>query len=463
MEDADPPQADEDSAEAGGPGAVRAAERPAEPQPGWSIAVRAVITVLLGAALLGVGARIAVFLKSLRAAPVRAPVSTARTAVRTLEARAQDHRETMLGYGRVRALRSADVPAEIGAVVVWLRPGLEAGVSVSEGDELVRLDPRDTEAALAASEARVHVAEATRARAAADLSGYQAQIGAAERELAIAQEELSRIRALVPRAASPADVDRQRLQVTAREQSLAGLRARRSTSAADVSRAESEIRAAQTDVARARLDLSRAVVRAPFAGVVVERGARLGQRVAPGIALVSLVDLSRVEVPVALPASQKPSVSVGAAARLRVAGTDQVFHAGVVARVSPLIDARSRTFDVYVEVEGTSGSPVPSPGTFVAAEVAGRTTRDCIAIPRVAFVGDVVYVVADVLREGEEGDEALVEERRPVLARLLPDVALVASGIEVGERIVVTNVEQLANGTRVRIVREADGAPSADR
>lgn len=52
------------------------------------------------------------------------------------------------------------------------------------------------------------------------------------------------------------------------------------------------------------------------------------------------------------------------------------------------------------------------------------------------------------------GAEAIVQERVPVVARRLPEVALVRSGLQSGDLLVVTNLEQVAGGGRVRLVGE---------
>ena len=50
--------------------------------------------------------------------------------------------------------------------------------------------------------------------------------------------------------------------------------------------------------------------------------------------------------------------------------------------------------------------------------------------------------------------------RFPVIRKRLADVALVDSGLEQGEEVILTNVEEIADGSKVTIVVEA--APVAD-
>ncbi len=409
-----------------------------------------VVSAVLIVVFLAVGAFAFLMLKGMKEEPQKGATSPIRTSVRVLALERGTHTEVISGYGRVRALEMARVPAEVAGTVIWLREGLEAGASVTANEELVRLDDRDAKNRLAVLEARRRQAEASRVRARVDQDGLVAQIREAETELAAAERELDRIRGMVPHAASKSDVDRQRIAVSARRQILAALETRSGTAGADVTRADADIAAAGADLAQAQLDLERTTIRAPFAGVIEMRHARIGERVTPGTTLVDLVDLSRIEVPVELPASRHADVEPGVAATLNVPGREDLRWSGDIARVDPSVDPETRTFAAYIEITSAGETRVPAPGSFVTATVTGRSTPDCFAVPREAFVGDVVYVAR------MDGEEAVIEERRPTILRRLADVALVREGLAKGELVVITNVEQVADGSRVRVVRQAD-------
>ena len=90
-----------------------------------------------------------------------------------------------------------------------------------------------------------------------------------------------------------------------------------------------------------------------------------------------------------------------------------------------------------------------------------------IALPRVAFVGKRIFVATPEVYLllwffPVPSDGAEIGKRIPVVARLLPEVALVTAGVKPGERVVVTNLEQIADGSRVTLVEDAEhGTPSA--
>ncbi len=428
--------------------------------------LRLVPTLLLVALALGAGVAGFAALARQRKEPARSPTAVPRTAVRAPAVARATHRETLTGYGRARPLRRARVAAELAATVLRVAPELEAGTRVASGTALVWLDDRDARAAAAGATARVAAARAALERAEADAAAVTEQHAAASGELAAARRELARVRGLVPQAASASEVDAQQMVVSVREQTTLALAGRLRTTAADVAARAADVRAAEAAEAAAALDVERSVVRAPWDGVIVSRAAQPGERVTPGAVLFDLVDPARVEVAVALPAARFGDVAAGAAASVRLHEDGAAVWSGSVARVAPAVDAERSTFDVFLEIEARaadSGAPVP-PGAFVVAEVAGRTTADVFAVPREALVGDRLFVVelGAALADGGGRHEAVVHERRPHVARRLPDVVLVDSGLEPGERVVVTAVDRVAEGTHVIVLADAEGDAPAD-
>ncbi|MHC4861574.1 MAG: efflux RND transporter periplasmic adaptor subunit, partial [Planctomycetota bacterium] len=270
-------------------------------------------------------------------------------------------------------------------------------------------------------------------------------------DLDAASRELERIRGLVREGVETRSaLDRQVSAKSAKERLVAELESREATAKNDLVSAVADVDVAGAAFAQAKNDLERTVIRSPYTGRIEARHAELGSRVAPGSLLFRIVDLSRVEVPVALAASRYGEVAPGAKARVRLTEGGDVVWEGTVSRLSPSVNSRDRTFLVYLEVAASAGeAPVP-PGAFVLAEIDGLRHADVIPVPRGAFVEDRLYLAAPA-----DDGEALIREVRPDVRRLLPDVALLSGGVEPGERIVVTSLEQIAAGSRVILVRES--------
>ena len=122
---------------------------------------------------------------------------------------------------------------------------------------------------------------------------------------------------------------------------------------------------------------------------------------------------------------------------------------GEVARIAPQIDDQDRTFFAYLSIVGAEGGPPVPAGAFVVAEIAGETHEGVIVVPRSALVGGVLYVAVP---EDTASGDSIVERRLPAIRRLLTNEVLLDGGVEPGERIVVTNVEKVAHGSRVVVI-----------
>jgi len=436
------------------------------PPPPSDLARRVLLTIFVGGAILGLGFGGSYALTLMKEEPSRAKRPRVRTAVRVEAARHGAHRELLTGYGRARALRRADVPAEIAATVVWISPNLDAGRRVRAGEELVRLDPRDAEAQTRVAEARLAQADAKLLRAKSDEASLAAQESVAQRELDASRRELERLLDLVSKATSESEVDSQRMAVAFREQSVIGLVGRRAAADADGRAAKAEANAARAQLEIARHDLARAVVRAPYDGSIVARSAQLGERVAAGAALFSIVDLGHVEVPVSLPASRHGEVAVGAKAVLRLHEGGDAVWTGTVTRLAPAVDTERRTFDAFLDIVGEQGGkPAPvAPGSFAVVTIEGRVTENVVVVPREAYVADALYVAEPIGAPDKKtgAREAVVHELRPEVVRRLPDVVLVRDGLPDGSLVIVTSVDQVADGARVLLLPEDDGGDAAD-
>ena len=117
---------------------------------------------------------------------------------------------------------------------------------------------------------------------------------------------------------------------------------------------------------------------------------------------------------------------------------------------TPGVNTTDRTFFVYLELSG-EGEGAIAPGTFVVATVSGRLFKNVIPITRTAFLDDSVFVV-------DGGSPARARQRDVEIFVRLSHIALVRNGLEPGDRLIVTNLEQIADGTIVIIAEERSGS-----
>jgi len=417
--------------------------------------LRFLVSLGLIAVLVLAGRLAFLHLSSLYAPPEKTAVAQPRTAVRVMTVSRQDYTEVISGYGLARALRLTDVQAEVVGLVKWISPDLEAGEAVEEGAVLVKLDDRDLVEAVTSGQAALEEAEAAVESLRIDLEGINRQLIVAREEYDASKRELERVQKLAESGnVALSAVDRQVLQTSLRERAVLELEMRERANRPAMDRAQAAVKLRKSQLAQARNNLSRAEIKAPYAGRIEERYVQFGTRVGPGSPLFRILDLSVIEVAIALGASHFGDVAAGSKASISLTDNGPVVWAGEIARLSPSVDSQDRTFQAFLEVKGDGNGAVIPPGGFVVAEIEGPAYENVIVVPRAAFLQRKLFVAERP--NGSEG-EAVVRERRPDVRKVLADVVLIHDGIQPGEEIVLTNVEEIADDSRVLLV--TDGAP----
>jgi RND family efflux transporter MFP subunit len=120
--------------------------------------------------------------------------------------------------------------------------------------------------------------------------------------------------------------------------------------------AEARQRAAGAQLSVAKKALEDTVVRAPIAGVVAQRLAQPGERVAVDGKILSLVDLAELEVEAAVPAGDIPAIRVGQEVSFAVEGFEGREFKGRVDRIAPAAMAGSRSIMVYAVLPNRDGA-----------------------------------------------------------------------------------------------------------
>jgi multidrug resistance efflux pump len=296
------------------------------------------------------------------------------------------------GYGTARAMRRADVPAQVSARVVERPVWLEPGVSVKAGQVLLRLDPLDF--TLASDSARTSIAslQAQIDGLTAESASLTRQIELASEEVEIARRDADRASDVIGRGAgSESEIDawtaalrRAERSKTTLEQAMQQIPSRMRDLQSRIASQEAALRQAEENVART------AIV-SPIDGVVQDVQLRPGEWAGAGRVVVSVVDLSLIEVPVRLPAQASASVRPGDVADLRQQRESATAWSGVVSRVAPEADAGTRSIVAFVEVPNT-GAALLRPGQFMVATVREQSQEDGLVVPRRAVRGGRVFL-----------------------------------------------------------------------
>ncbi len=395
----------------------------------------------LSFAVIGLGIAGYILLGMLRQAPTSKPAETRARLVETVAVQAETGAVPVRGSGFVEARREVALAARVGGSITAVSDRLEAGLTVSEGEMLVQLDPRPFEAAL--EQARAD-AEATRA------------------EIRFLNQQIERVATLNQGGFASEerrdDLASQRAQATAR-----------------LARLEAQVRARE-------LDLEFTTISAPFDGRILSEAAAEGAVVQIGAELARLYATDVLEVVIALEASRAGLVpdlwtvaglepSDRASATLTVDYGGQRFAwTGSVARVEADIDRGTRTVDVVVAVPdpdrpgqrilgraapGLGDAPFLRPGMFAEVVIAGQTLEDRFSIPPGALrADDTVWVVS--------ADNTLEIIGVQVVDEGSETVSVVSGDLDAGDRAIISALPFAVEGMPVREAPQSDEAAAED-
>jgi RND family efflux transporter MFP subunit len=303
--------------------------------------------------------------------------------------------------GLLRPAVEAALRAEVSGTVIAAPP--EPGTQVERGQVLVRFD----ESAVADAE---HAAGSA--------------VAAARRDLALARRDAARYRRLADAGA-----------LAPREAETAA----RAAAAARAALADAEARLSSARSAR-----QRAVVRAPFDGVVSARAVKAGDVVQPGAPLVTVIDPASMRLEAAVPADRAGEIALGQPVEFEVTGYGERRFAGTIARISPVADPATGQVGVVAELPNLDAGLIG--GLHAEGRVVTRRGHGLV-VPLAAI--DRRQLAPAVLRL----DGGAVE-RVPVTLGLVDPVGervIVAAGLSPGDLLLVGGARELAPGTRVEV------------
>jgi RND family efflux transporter MFP subunit len=337
--------------------------------------------------------------------------------------------------GTLTAQEDAEVAAEI-AGRVEATP-VERGSPVAAGAELIRIAAAEVQAQ--AAEARANAAQIEARLGLAGGAPFQVErvpeVANAKAASDLATTEFERVRMLQERQlVSQSEFDQRRSQMDAALRQY------------DVARngAEQQFQALQAAQARVRLAekaVADTIVRAPFAGVVVERLVSAGDYVTRGMKVVSIVRIDPLRVELTVPQQYVAAVSAGGAVAFEVDAYPGETFTGQVRFVSPSVKAETRA--LMVEAVVPNRDHRLKPGFFATARIEQASTQPAILVPstavRTVSGTQRVFVVT--------GDR--VEERVVMTGQMVDGLIEIATGLKTGERVAADGVEQLVDGVRV--------------
>ncbi len=323
--------------------------------------------------------------------------------------------------GEVVPAQEIVLQPEVAGRVIWLHAQLAAGGHLKKGEILLKIDSRDYSLAVAERQAQVD-------KARVDLQLEEGRGVVAQKEWALLDGQIE-----TSTSGKALALREPQLQV-----------------------AKVALQAAEAGLAKARLNLSRTVLRAPFDAYVQAESVDLGQVISQASRVATLVGTESVWIATSFGVDDLHWIQLpdsdgrgGATAKITYSvGSIEHHYEATVLRLSGELDRVGRMAKLVLEVKDPFRRDAPSDmPLFVGAYVD-------VAIESVAEVS-LVQIPRGVLREGERvyvvGEDGILHIRDLNIVFRDEDFVYASSGLSADEKVTATPLDHPIDGMKVRI------------
>ena len=389
-------------------------------------------------------------------------------------------RARAIAYGNVEPSVLLKAKSEVAGKIAYIHPQLRQGGSLAKGTVVLRIEPTTFEFSLTQSEAGLAGSESSLRQLEVEEKSTQGSLEIAQKNLAVGEKELQRIQSIwEKKLVSRSTVDIEEQKVLQLRQQVADLQGKLASFASKKAATEAQIRQSQTTVGEKQDTLGRTEVRLPFDARIGEVTVEQGEFVPVGGQLFEALGTRSVEINAQLPIKhfrpllssmqhsaldiQNPTNFQDALNQLRleahvrlVGDTDDVKWEGKLLRISESIDPVRDTLGLVVAVDKPYEGVIPGKrppllkGMYVSVEFLAPA-QDQLVIPRNAIHQGRVYVATP---------ENTLSIRPVKVSFSNGNQAVIKSGLEEGEHIILTDVIPVIEGLPIKPISTSNDEPS---
>jgi multidrug efflux pump subunit AcrA (membrane-fusion protein) len=421
---------------------------------------------------LAVAVGVAVILVKAKAPLEHVAVEMPSRVVETITTREIPFRTRITAYGNVEPAITLNSMAEVSGKISYVHPNLKSGETIPAGTLVVRIDAEDYALSLKQTQEDLKASQSSLRELEEEEKSTRRSLQLAQKNLEVGEAELARIqdvykKQLVAKTAMDAEQQKAiqlRQQVEDLQGRLNGYESRRQSIAAQIARAEQEVQNRTTILGRTQITL-------PFDARIGAVSIDKTEFVTVGSPLFEAIDLKGVEISAQLPLDSMRKLvshlenrtevsrqfiqtggrineSLGLSARVRLVNEmpGAVWDARVL-RISEAIDPTRQTLGIVVGIDNPYEKIIPGKrppllkGMYTAVELFAPV-RPALVIPRKAIHQGRVYIAS--------AEDRLVI--RPVEVQLIQgDLAVIRSGIEVDERVIITDLIPVIEGMPLQV------------
>lgn len=330
------------------------------------------------------------------------------------------HKVVVAAMGTVIPAREIILESRVAGEIVAIHPEFTVGGFLDKGSEILRIDPEDYQLAVTLAQAKIKDSESV-------LKVVQEEAAASEEEWRLlykANPQGYKIPALV--AKKP-----------------------------QLEAAKAKLAADGADLQKAKLNLARTRIRAPFNAIVRAKQVDIGSQVSSQEHLAELVGTDTYWIRASIPIDRLswiliPGNSAGSGSRVRISYRNGYELAGTVIKLLGDLETEGRMARILVEVQDPLGLKIKGKyqlplliGEYVRIEIEGRELQNVYRIPRSALRDDSNIWIAS--------DDGRLEIRSVKTLWRDAQTVVLAEGLEPNSRLIVSDLAAPVNGMPVKV------------
>ena len=429
-----------------------------------------IIPVFCGIALL-------IFMKVSKNEPARTEGKERVQTVRVIGVEKTDIVPRVLAYGYVQADRTWEAISEVSGKVIFVHENLKKGHFIKQGELLLKIDTTSYGLAETKGHADLMNVDAKLKELEQSRRNIERLLATEKKSLAIASQELERKRELFRNGyLSSSDLEKEETNFLGRQTAVNNLQNSLDLIPSQQKALLAQKKSGESTVSERQLAVAKTEIFAPFNCRLSAVNTELDQFAQAGMVLLKAESVDRAEIPVQLTPlnllslmpeqyekiiTDMPDVdkirramAITAKIRLKVNESLKVEWDGWFSRTSESLDLKTGTLTAYITVDNPYENVIPGKrpplltNMYVEVTLKGRTVHQQLVVPRSAVHDSRIFICNQ--------DNRL--EIRPVTVKFhAGDLAVIDSGLEQGQILVLSDVVPAINGMRLKpVVSETD-------
>lgn len=207
--------------------------------------------------------------------------------------------------------------------------------------------------------------------------------------------------------------------------------------------AKANLNSANVEIANLKDSLAKTVITAPISGTINDKSVNMGQYVQTGTELAQIENISSVYAVIQVNQTDAKYIKAGQQAQVKLGESNSTTYEGAVNSIDVSADPSARVFNCKVLINNPDQAL--HPGVFAQVNIPIDQNQKTITIPLNALTGSAGEYSVFVLQKG------VARKHSISIGRIVKDSAEVISGLQVGEQLILTNLNTLQDGDKVAV------------